>query len=310
MARIGLLRLPRTGKMESEVHMLSRGKLVHDWSRRLAAAEDAAAEAPPQSWLFQMRVRLYRFLLSCYRQGDWRADERSISAGETWADVPHGETTTILDCPLDGKPAKTTGKMQAVLKSVSAAQDHPAQAGPLLDGIAADEWVVAVSVRDKLRMASCQELLRHFGIASKWTMQGEIKVRLFDMDRATQLVRTYRDSLKVKRRPESAAALPVQLVESTYGWAPRLVLMMFLLAPAYSVAGLMFTQCFLIAFKQPPIAGPDVAIWLAIWYFASLQLLLLATILRGVFQRRKDLEDARRLAERSRETSGGGTSPS
>jgi hypothetical protein len=276
--------------------MLSRGKLVQDWNRRLAAAEDAAAEAPPQSWLFEMRVRLYRFLLACYRQGDWRADERSISADEALVDVPHGETTTILDCSLDGKPAKHSGKMQAVLKSVSAAQDHPAQAGPLLDGIAADEWIVAVSVRDKLRMASCQYLLSNFGIASKWTMQGEIKVRLFDLNRATEIIRTYRDSLKVKR--SRAAPGPLSLVESAPDGAARVVLMMFLLAPVYSLAGVMFMQCFLASFKQPLMAGPDVILWLTIWYFASLQLLLLATVLRGVFRRRRDREEARRLAER------------
>ena len=110
--------------------MLSRGKLVQDWRQRLAAAEAEGAEQHRLKWLYRMRVRLYRYLLSCYPQGDWRADAPSIAVDETLADVLHGDTTTILDCPLDGKPAKTSGKMLAVLKSVSAAQDHPATSGP------------------------------------------------------------------------------------------------------------------------------------------------------------------------------------
>ena len=57
--------------------MLSRPKLVQDWNRRLAAAEAEGAQKHSLKWLYQMRVRLYRFLLSCYRQQDWRADKPS-----------------------------------------------------------------------------------------------------------------------------------------------------------------------------------------------------------------------------------------
>ena len=177
--------------------MLSRGKLVQDWNRRLAAAEAEGARKNSLKWLYQMRVRLYRFLLSCYRQGDWRADEPSVAADETLADVPRGDTTTILDCPLDGKPAKHAGKMQAVLKSVSAAQDHPAESGPLLGGIAADEWVVAVSVRDKLKMDTCGRLLERFGISAVNTGR-EIKVRHCDLEQAIELVRKAHQALKIK----------------------------------------------------------------------------------------------------------------
>src|SRR5262245_24081128 len=81
----GIQLVTRAAKHENanEVFMLSRGKLVQDWNRRLAAAESEAAQHHRLAWLYQMRARLYRFLLACYRQGDWRADEASTSADET-----------------------------------------------------------------------------------------------------------------------------------------------------------------------------------------------------------------------------------
>ncbi|MCE9524755.1 MAG: hypothetical protein K8R36_01725 [Planctomycetales bacterium] len=176
--------------------MLSRGKLVQDWRRRLATAEADGAEGERRTWLAQMRLRLYRFLLSCYGDTAWRADEPSEIGDETLADVAHGDTTMLLDVRLDGKPAKTSGKMQAVLKSVSAAQDHPA-AGPLIGGISKDEWVVAVSVRDKLNMDTCCRLLQRLGILAVNTGR-EIKVRHCDLEQATELIRKAQPALKIK----------------------------------------------------------------------------------------------------------------
>ena len=287
--------------------MLSRGKLVQDWNRRLAAAEAEGAEKHSLKWLYQMRVRLYRFLLSCYRQGDWRADEPSISAEDTLADVPHGDTTTILDCPLDGKPAKHAGQMLAVLKSVSAAQDHPAESGPLLGGIAADEWVVAVSVRDKLKMAGCQELLRQYGIASKWTLLGEIKVRLFDLERATQIIRIHREALRIKATRAIAwmgvkvrpASLPLT------DWPVRLGILLLFLAPIYAIFGLVLTQCIFAVSYTRLMSGPEAVLWFSIWNFAVVQLYVLSKLLQDVRRRHDERQEARKLAERERKDSDG-----
>lgn len=283
--------------------MLSRGKLVQDWNRRLAAAEAEGARKNSLKWLYQMRVRLYRFLLSCYRQGDWRADKRSISAEDTLADVPHGDTTTVLDCPLDGKPAKHAGKMQAVLKSVSAAQDHPAESGPLLGGIAADEWVVAVSVRDKLKMAGCQELLQQYGIASKWTLIGEIKVRLFDLERATQIIRKFRDSLKIKPQPVCLpyAVIAGRTTQGTPPWAVRFFFVCIFLAPLYAIFGLLLIQCSMAMFHKPLLDAEGVSCGLAICYFAGMQFGLLTMLVMDRRQRNEERQVARNLAEREKE---------
>jgi len=279
--------------------MLSRPKLVQDWNRRLAAAEAEGAQKHSLKWLYQMRVRLYRFLLSCYRQGDWRADKPSNCVDDTLADVPHGETTTVLDCPLDGKPAKHAGKMQAVLKSVSAAQDHPPEAGPLLGGIAADEWVVAVSVRDKLKMAGCQELLRQYGIASKWTLLGEIKVRLFDLERATQIIRKFRDSLRIRAAralPWMPAILHPASIPVT-DWPVRLAILIFFLAPIYAIFGLVLTQCVFAVSYTRLLQGPDVLYCFLIWYFAVFQINILVAVLHDIHRRRNERQEARQMAE-------------
>lgn len=280
--------------------MLSRPKLVQDWNRRLAAAEAEGAQKHSLKWLYQMRVRLYRFLLSCYRQQDWRADKPSTSAEDTLADVPHGDTTTILDCPLDGKPAKHAGKMLAVLKSVSAAQDHPAESGPLLDGVAADEWVVAVSPRDKLRMNRCQDLLRQYGIASTWTLQEELTVRLFDLERATQLIRTFREDLKVRSRHVYHSSSPPPLILPD--WAIQLAFPIVFLAPVFAICGLMLTQCLLAGLSMPLLEGPNVGSWFAICYFVGMELCALSMLLRSVRRRREWRRETRTLAEGERST--------
>jgi hypothetical protein len=287
--------------------MHSRGKLVQDWRRRLAAAEADGAEGERRTWLAQMRLRLYRFLLSCYQDADWRADEPSTTADETLADVACGDTTTLLDVRLDGKPAKSSGKMQAVLKSVSAAQDHPAKSGPLLGGIAADEWVVVVSVRDKLKMAGCQELLEQFGISTKWKDNREINVRLFDLDRAIQIIRENRASLI--ERP-LRISLPYAVVSGrmargeTPGWAVRAAFVGFLLAPLYALTGLLFIQCGMAMRNLPLLDSQEAFTWLLICYFIGIHVALLTMYVMDWRRFNEERKEARRLAERIREMEG------
>jgi hypothetical protein len=274
--------------------MLSRGKLVQDWRRRLAAAEAEDQEEHRLRWLYRMRVRLYRFLLSCYRQGDWRADEASTKGDETFADVPHGDTTTLLDVTLDGKPAKNPGKMLAVLKSVSAAQDHPPLAGPLIHGIAEDEWIVAASARDKLKLPGCVELLRHFGIASTCT-KSELKVRHFDLDRAVRLIRSNRDGLKLETKPDRPWISPRMAPAAE--WPVRLAVLMLFLAPIYAICFMLAIQCLLASGGQPIFDGSQLPAMLAVCYLWGIGFGVLQIWLQHSFHRQCELREARKLAE-------------
>lgn len=272
--------------------MLSRGKLVQDWRRRLAAAEAEDQEEQRLRWLYRMRVRLYRFLLSCYRQGDWRADEASTTAEDTFADVPHGDTTTLLDVTLDGKPAKNAGKMLAVLKSVSAAQDHPPVAGPLIHGIADDDWIVAASARDKLKLPGCVELLRHFGIASKLT-QGELQVRHFDLDRAVRLIRSHRDGLKLESKPGRPWISPRMAPAAE--WPVRLAVLLLFLAPIYTMSLMLALQCLLASTGQPIFAGSQLPAMFGVCYFLGIELAILRMCIQNVFRRQREHSEVRKL---------------
>lgn len=280
--------------------MLSRGKLVQDWRRRLAAAEADGAEGERRTWLAQMRLRLYRFLLSCYGDTAWRADEPSEFGDETLADVQRGDTTTLLDVQLDGKPAKTSGKIQAVLKSVSAAQDHPAEAGPLMGGIAAEEWVVAVSMREKqLDRANCQELLRQHGIASTWNLQGELEVRRFDLDRTVQLIRSYWDALKVT--PPAPMVRPRARGESVPPWPVCFAAIV--IAPIGAVVGVLMTQSAFAMANMSLLTGSEVGSLLAISYFVSLDVSIVWIFFREARKRNAKRREGMRLGNgKSKET--------
>jgi hypothetical protein len=271
--------------------MLSRGKLVQDWRRRLAAAEAQDQEEHRLRWLYRMRVRLYRFLLSCYRQEDWRADEASTTADETFADVPHGDTTTLLDVTLDGKPAKNPGKMLAVLKSVSAAQDHPPLAGPLIHGIAEDEWIVAASARDKLKLPGCVELLRHFGIASTCT-KSELKVRHFDLDRAVRLIRSNRDGLKLETKPDRPWISPRMAPAAE--WPVRLAVLMLFLAPIFTISVMLGMQCLLAIFRLPIFDGLHLLILLPACYCCGILLGLLQMWIQDFFRRQRERREVQK----------------
>jgi hypothetical protein len=122
--------------------MSARTELIADWQRRLTAAESATG-ATSLGWLVAARVRLYRFLLSLYGDGRWNADSGDHANAVAGSDSSSAVVMNAADVlPFCGKPAKTAGKIQAVLKAVANANDAPPPAGPLVGGLQADNWVV------------------------------------------------------------------------------------------------------------------------------------------------------------------------
>ena len=107
----------------------TRDQLIADWQKRLAAASEAPDEPTSRAvWLAHLRVRLYRFLLSLYGEGDWNAPEGA----------PESPSSVVIDAqtlPLAGKPAKDEDAIRAVLKSVAGACENKPQAGPFAAGI-------------------------------------------------------------------------------------------------------------------------------------------------------------------------------
>src|SRR5688500_8104695 len=106
---------------------LSRDKLLTDWRQCLDAADaEPVGSSHRRAWLARVRRRLYRFLLSLYGDGQWRAatPPPADSASPAVFDLPEAES-------FAGKPAKDIGKIRSVLKTVASSQDHRPPAGSL-----------------------------------------------------------------------------------------------------------------------------------------------------------------------------------
>jgi hypothetical protein len=162
----------------------ARDKLVADWRHELHAAQDALAASPHRDWLLRMRVRLYRFLLACYGKANWRTTP-----------APADQTTgVVFDQPeaelLHGKPAKSAGKIQAVLKSVATAHSPPPQ-GTI---VPADGFVVIATESSHANTLGVFAALKHEGIAVRHVVrdgQDVVEVRGSDFQRARWLLSCY-----------------------------------------------------------------------------------------------------------------------
>jgi hypothetical protein len=148
----------------------ARDKLIADWRRRLDAAEaEPVASSPRRAWLVRVRTRLYRFLLSLYGDGTWRACQRPS---------PRQTEPVIFDSPgaeaLAGKPARDLGKIRSVLKSVANNQDHRPEAGSLTaDEVIAGCWFVVAAASANLDLIRCMDLLHSRGIQCRMQCFGD-----------------------------------------------------------------------------------------------------------------------------------------
>src|SRR4029079_13056553 len=124
---------------------IAREQLIADWQRRLDGATDAESGSSERSpWLARLRVRLYRFLLSLYGDGNWNAPPLPAD------DVSTTFNSKVIDpapLPLGGKPAKDYVAIRKALKCVAGARENRPQAGPLAAGFCRDTWLVIASAR-------------------------------------------------------------------------------------------------------------------------------------------------------------------
>ena len=160
---------------------VTREQLIADWQQRLTDAESAPiGESNRLAWLVRVRIRLYRFLLSLYGDAGWNAAPKSPADDSS--------TSVIFDSPqvlpLAGKPAKSEGKIRAVLKSVANSQDNRCAPGtfdssrPPATGafkwpddswmrrvlVATDIWRVVASEEWNRDVHKCRQLLEANGL--------------------------------------------------------------------------------------------------------------------------------------------------
>src|SRR5262245_52078179 len=78
--------------------MTTREQLIDRWQTQLADSE-VQAESGSRRWLWQMRVRLYRFLLLCYGSGEWKSStplESDLGADKAIARQPFIDNTESM----------------------------------------------------------------------------------------------------------------------------------------------------------------------------------------------------------------------
>jgi hypothetical protein len=148
----------------------ARDKLIADWRARLDAAEaEPVASSPRRAWLVRVRTRLYRFLLSLYGDGAWRADD------QVPPEPAVQEPAVVFDAEaLAGKPAKDEGKIRSVLKAVANSQDHRPQSGTLTaDEVLANCWFVVATTGSNLSLPRCHDLLERNHIECRTQARGD-----------------------------------------------------------------------------------------------------------------------------------------
>lgn len=170
----------------------ARDKLIAHWRHELHAAQDAVALSPEEAWLARMRWRLYRFLLACYAKSPWTTTPRS----------PDESQSVVFDPPeakfLHGKPAKSAGKIQAVLKSVASAQGGAVAPGALQKGLAPESWVVVASATGHINTFKLARLLARNKLRVRRLVRGDdelVEVAAADFEQAGKLLHENHDRL-------------------------------------------------------------------------------------------------------------------
>jgi hypothetical protein len=213
--------------------MIHHSELVSQWQERLASAEDLARSTARFRWIHLARVRLYRFLLACYGRGQWRT-----GATEAEQLPAEGVVSQYEASEWSGKPPKTVGAIQSVLKSVHNAQDRAPPVGPLVDGLDPDTFLAVTSSDARIDVEKCERFLIDRGFHPRVVGRGRrmtVEVPYAELKAAEALVDAHRQMLRpvLKTRADKLRQHPV-LPEETQ----MLVVGVMLIAPVVGLAAL------------------------------------------------------------------------
>ena len=188
---------------------VNRNELISDWREELAAAGGSAKQPQRPAWIARMRVRLYRFLLACYGDGGWTADEPQefVALGDATVSA-----SGAAERPLTGKPAKSLGQIRSVLQAVAGAQGAALAPGPLTQGLPPESWVVVAAASSKLRTGRCYELLRARGLHVRVSDRGDdqmVEVPACERQEAFEIIE--RNRSRIHAPPKTPRTQPIPL---------------------------------------------------------------------------------------------------
>jgi hypothetical protein len=188
----------------------SRDQLIADWRKCLAAAIEAPEEPSSRAaWLDRLRIRLYRFLLSLYGEGNWNAplDADQGPPVRLGSPDPAELLAKSLRLELAGKPAKDVASIRAVLHSVAGASESTPHAGPLAAGIDRNDWIVVASTNRGLDPELAADALLAKGIVPHVISRQHdiaVEVRGYQASAAAELIAAQYSALRLRPRANTA----------------------------------------------------------------------------------------------------------
>ena len=134
-------------QVQQPTAMDTRQQLVEDWKSKLAASSQSPVERGERfAWVRQVYARIYRFLVSCYGEGEWRGagDDSSLNADSqsTASRMPFVECVPTSD----GLLPKSPERIRAALESIHGSNSGIATPGTMT-GVSDDAWVVVAAQR-------------------------------------------------------------------------------------------------------------------------------------------------------------------
>ena len=249
--------------------MIHRYELVTQWQERLAAAQELAQSTARFRWIHLARVRLYRFLLTCYGRGQWRTGDADTDRSPSASMAAGCESSSWA-----GKPPKSAGAIQSVLKSVHNAQDRPPPVGPLAGGLDPDTYLAVTSSDARIDVEKCEDFLIGRGFHPRVIGRGRrrtVEVPYAELKAAEALVDAHREMLRpmLITRADKLRQYPV-LPEETQ----MLVVGLILIAPLAGLGALALGAALL---KDQLNSGTAIGLFLSafvavvevsvLWYF-------------------------------------------
>ncbi len=178
--------------------MAAHTTLVKRWQSRLDENERLAVDGPAQrQWLPRIYARIYRFLLSCYGDGDWRADDASNVSTERSALEDHTDGVA-------GAAPKSVEQIRSALGAIHEACGEGADPGPLTDGhLRDDDWIAVSSESALVSPVRCVRLLQKHNLKAMWIRRGDdtiVVVHAGQREQAMNLIKKNRETLRIRTR--------------------------------------------------------------------------------------------------------------
>lgn len=184
--------------------MDTRLQLVEEWKAKLEANSHPPDENGERfAWIRQVYTRIYRFLISCYGEGEWRADDDASSLNtDSWSTasrMPFVEEVSTSD----GLLPKSPERIRAALESIHGHNPGIATPGTTV-GVEEDTWVVAAAQKKAKFARTIRRRLVACGIEARLlnrTTDIAVVVRYKDFQEAVTVVQAIGPPTRIGLHP-------------------------------------------------------------------------------------------------------------